>query len=79
MKKILTCSLKAFIATLLTLLGLFIVIKFGIWFFSLNPVFGIIILFSIIIFIAFFQMFYGNLNCGIFEIYKKYIDGDDDV
>lgn len=79
MKKIITCALKAFIATLITILGLFIVIKVGLWFFSLDPVIGIFALFCIITFITFFQLFYGTLDYGIMEKYRKYIDGDDDV
>lgn len=79
MKKILICTLKALLATLLTLLALFIIIKIGIWFFSLDPVIGIIIFFAIVTFITFFQTFYGNISYGRYSRYIKYFDGDDDV
>ena len=83
MKKIITCASLALILTALTLLVLFCFIKIGLWFFSLDPAIGItilfLIMFTVITFITFFQAFYGNLNYGIFEKYRKYIDGDDDV
>lgn len=72
MKKILMCALKALLATLLTLLALFIIIKIGIWFFSLDPVIGIIIFFAIITFITFFQTFYGNISYGRYSRYIEY-------
>lgn len=70
MKKILICILKALIATLLTLLILFIIIKIGLWIFKLNPVIGILILFVIIVFMSFFDFFY-NDHCEILEKYIK--------
>ena len=79
MKKIISCALKAFIATILTLFIFYLLIKVGIWSFSLNPVIGIIILFAIVTFITSFLVFYGTLDYGIMEKYRKYIDGDDDV
>ena len=79
MKKIIICAIKSLLATILTMLSITAFITFGIWLFSLGLIYVFLVSFGVITFITFFQAFYGTLDYGIMEKYRKYIDGDDDV
>ena len=79
MKKIIICAIKSLLATILTMLSITAFITFGIWLFSLGLIYVFLVSFGVITFITFFQAFYGTLDYGIMEKYRKYIDGDDGV
>lgn len=79
MKKIIICAIKSLLATILTMVSAIAFISFGVWIFSLGLLYVFLVSFGVVTFITFFQTFYGTLDYGIFEKYRKYIDGDDDV